>query len=327
MNRIDLSPAYEYFEKLRHCVCCPRECGVNRFTDERGFCQSGTEFSIGSICSHKGEEPVLCGRNGMANVFFARCNMQCVFCQNHQISRTKKAVLATPWNLESICERIEQLLDEGCPMVGFVSPSHFIPQMMAIIKALELRGRRPTIVMNTNGYDKVSTLRELEDWVDIYLPDIKYMDSELARTWSQTPDYPEVIKASLREMYRQKGSTLWLNKEGVAEKGLIVRHLVMPGAVQNSLDCLRWIAEELSTNIHISLMSQYHPTPWVEDDPRLGRTLYPEEYEAVVNEMECLGLDKGWIQPLESHDNYKPDFAEPHPFEREKTLSFARKRG
>lgn len=259
----------------------------------------------------------MCGARGIANVFFARCNMQCVFCQNHQISRTKIPVLASPWNLETVVHRVIELLDQGCHMVGFVSPSHFIPQMLAIIKALRLYGRRPTIVMNTNGYDKVSTLRELEEWVDVYLPDIKYLDYELARRWSLTPDYPDVIKASLKEMFRQRGSTLWLREQGLAEKGLIIRHLVMPGAVQNSLLCLRWIAEELSTNIHISLMSQYHPTVWAEGHPQLGRTLYREEYEEVVNELARLGFSNGWVQPLEAHDSYKPDFSKSHPFEQE----------
>lgn len=319
-SNTDLSSAYAYLERLRYCICCPRECGVNRFTSERGFCQSGVDFEIGAICRHRGEEPVISGSRGICNVFFARCNMQCSFCQNYQISRTKTAARASFWALEAAVNEIERLLDEGCHAVGFVSPSHFIPQMLAVIHALRLRGRRPVVVMNTNGYDKVSVLRELDKWVDVYLPDLKYMDGMLARTWSQTPDYPDVARAALREMYRQRGSYLWLNSEGVAEKGLVIRHLVMPGAVDNSLACLRFVAEELSPSVHLSLMSQYHPTPWVRDHTDLGRTLYKEEYARVVEEMEQLGFDQGFCQPMDAHDFYRPDFARPHPFEWPRTV-------
>jgi putative pyruvate formate lyase activating enzyme len=168
--------------------------------------------------------------------------------------------------------------------------------------------------MNTNSYDKVEALRSLEGLVDIYLPDLKYMDEALAARYSGAADYPQVAAAALREMFRQKGSNLLLNGDGRAESGLIIRHLVLPGHVENSKRCLRFIAEELSPAIHLSLLAQYQPTPATAGDPDLGRRLRPEEYEQVLEEMERLGFYRGWTQELDSAENYVPDFRRRHPF-------------
>lgn len=300
---------------LRECALCPRDCHANRLDGAMGYCRTGPGFSVGSICVHRGEEPVLGGARGICNIFFTRCNLQCVYCQNYQISRTRGSVLETAIGLAALVGRIERILDTGVRHVGFVSPSHCIPQMRQLIDALQNRAPRPIFVMNTNGYDRVEALRSLDGLIDIYLPDLKYMDAALAARLSDARDYPDVASASLREMHRQKGSYLMLDEEGSALSGLIIRHLVLPGQVENSLRCLRFIAEELSLSVHLSLLAQYEPTPTVADDPDLGRRLRPEEYEQVVEEMHRLGFYRGWTQELSSAAHYNPDFAQRHPFE------------
>lgn len=300
---------------LKECVCCPRECHADRSSSKLGYCKSGIGFSIASICAHHGEEPVISGKRGICNVFFAHCNMQCIFCQNYDISRNTGSIVVYEMDLNRLVDRIEQHLDAGCKSVGFVSPSHVLPQMRAIIAALKIRKRRPVFLYNTNGYDKKRTIQSLEGIIDVYLPDLKYVDARLARDYSDTPSYPEIATKAIREMYRQKGADLRLDSEGLIESGLIIRHLVLPGHVENSRAVLRFIAEELSPDVHISLMSQYYPTPAVAHHPTLGRCLRPDEYEEVIEEFENLGFHRGFVQEPSSQHHYRPDFTQPHPFE------------
>lgn len=297
------------------CTLCPRRCGARRAEGQLGYCRTGAGFSIGAICVHRGEEPPVSGPRGIANVFFTRCNLQCVFCQNHQISRNRGPIIEYALSLEQVVGCLEAALERGAGAVGFVSPSHCIPQMRAIIAALSARQPRPAFVMNTNAYDTVAALASLEGLVDVYLPDLKYIDGELAGRFSDAPDYPEVAGAALREMYRQKGSRLPIGPSGYAETGLIIRHLVLPGQAENSKRCLRWIADYLSPDVHLSLMAQYHPTPAVAGHPELGRRVTPEEYEEVLDELHSLGFWRGWTQALASPESYQPDFARSHPFE------------
>jgi putative pyruvate formate lyase activating enzyme len=304
-----------YPDSLRACVCCPRNCGADRVAGELGWCQTGAGFEIGSICRHRGEEPVLGGEQGVCNVFFTHCNLQCRYCQNHQISRNRGPRVGRSLTLDETVSRIERILDRGVRAVGFVSPSHVLPQTAAIIDALRARGRRPVVIYNSNGYDKVESLAALADRIDVYLPDLKYLDPRLAERYSDASAYPQAATAALKEMFRQKGARLELDGEGLIRSGLIVRHLVLPGQVENSKRVLRWIAEELSPEVTISLMSQYAPVPDVAGDPELGRPLRVEEYEEVLAELDRLGLENGWVQKLESRDYYNPDFGKEHPFE------------
>lgn len=304
----------EELRVLENCRICPRNCGADRFSGKLGYCKSDAGFHISSICNHRGEEPVISGSYGICNVFFSHCNLQCVFCQNHQISFNQIKHERT-WQPDQVLEAIIKLLDEGCKNVGFVSPSHHIPQMKFIIKQLQLLGKDAVIVYNTNAYDNPETIRELDSLVDVYLPDFKYSDKNLARKFSDAFNYPEVALKAVKEMYRQKGSTLVTDADGIATSGLIIRHLVIPGHIQNSIDVLRTIADEISVNVHISLMSQYHPTENVSGINSLNRVLHHEEYQMVVEEFYKLGFKKGWIQELVSSDHYNPDFRKDHPFE------------
>lgn len=292
------------------CSVCPRSCPDR----QRGYCRIGAGFAVAAVCLHRGEEPPVSGTAGICNVFFAHCNLQCLYCQNYQISRNRSPLPSGLDSREEIVGRIESILDQGAKAVGFVSPSHRIPQMREIIRELRRRGRNPAVVMNTSCYDRAETIAELEGEIDLYLPDLKYLDPGLARRWSGAPGYPRAAAAALREMFRQRGSELILDPDGTARSGLIVRHLVLPGAVENSIACLRFIAEELSPAVHVSLLAQYHPTPAVRNHPELGRTLREEEYSEVVEEMEHLGFRRGWVQELGSHETCLPDFSRPEVF-------------
>ncbi|MCF8373336.1 MAG: hypothetical protein K9H64_17085 [Bacteroidales bacterium] len=304
----------EILEDLAECRICPHRCEAKRLDGQTGYCNSGRSYQVSSVGLHFGEEPVLSGADGICNVFFSRCNLSCVFCQNHQISARRNCALEEMLTLDKVVGRIEQELDKGTDLLGFVSPSHFIPQTKAIIRALHEKGRHPRIIYNTNGYDTVDSLKSLENTVDVYLPDFKYMDKALAKEYSGVGDYPQFAGAAIKEMYSQKGSRLWLDEKGKAESGLIIRHLVLPGHVENSLKVLDFIANELSVSVHISLMSQYNPTPKVAGHPKLGRKLQVEEYQQVVDHFYELGFSKGWVQELESSDRYNPDFEKEKPF-------------
>jgi putative pyruvate formate lyase activating enzyme len=216
---------------------------------------------------------------------------------------------------EDVLDQIERILEKGINTVGFVSPSHAVPQMKAIVNGLNDRGHKPIIVYNTSSYDKPGVLRESESVIDVYLPDYKYITNEVSASYSDAYDYPGVALMALKEMYYQKGSKLHLDDDGSAVNGLMIRHLVLPGHAEESKQVLKTIAEELSPGVSISLMSQYHPTKAVLKHKVLNRSLYEEEYNSVVEEMERLGFRNGWLQDPASNKNYLPDFSREHPFE------------
>lgn len=302
------------------CTHCSRHCPVDRRC-RRGFCQAPLEPEVSSICRHTGEEPPLVGRKGICNIFFAHCNLQCVYCQNHDISHPPvDAVFIRYRTLTDIVDRIAEVLPSTENIIGFVSPSHYAMHIPAIVEKLHHRGLYPTVVYNTGGYDDVAVLRQLEPYIDIYLPDFKYSDPALAAQLSHAADYPQRAAEALSEMFRQKGSALRTDESGLAFGGLIVRHLVLPGAVDNSLHCLDWLADNLSTRIHISLMAQYFPpcntsfdTACPPDSP-LRHTLSEKEYLRVVDHFHALGFYNGWIQELTAADNYRPDFTHKNSF-------------
>jgi len=300
---------------LEECALCPRECHVNRFEGGSGYCGADADMNIASVCIHKGEEPSVSGKDGICNIFFTGCNLRCIYCQNWEISRHYSGSGKPGMTITEVLDKVEQILSTGIKAVGFVSPSHVVPQVKAIIRGLNQRGLKPITVYNTNSYDRPETLRSLAGMIDIYLPDFKYASSQISREFSDASDYPEVALKAIREMYYQKGSTLSVDDSGMAERGIILRHLVLPGHVEESRKVLKMVAEEISTGIHLSLMSQYYPISMVKDHPVLKRSLYKEEYDTVVKIMEELGFRNGWIQQMESNLNYNPDFSRENPFE------------
>jgi putative pyruvate formate lyase activating enzyme len=302
-------------DDLKKCIICPRECGVDRMQGALGYCKNDASMNVAAICIHKGEEPVISGEKGICNIFFNHCNLQCTYCQNHQISSNQAPKKRTLDQLHDVVDTVENILAQGISAVGFVTPSHQIAQMHCIIKEIERRGHTPTTVYNTNAYDKAQTIAELAKVIDVYLPDLKYSDSILAGQYSGASNYPVVAQAALKEMFRQKGPDIVLDEQGYIRQGMIVRHLVLPGQIENSLQCLRFIAQELSPETHVSLMSQYAPPPSIAQDSTMGRCLRPDEYDTVVQEMERLGISNGWIQELESVGYYQPDFSQSIPFQ------------
>jgi putative pyruvate formate lyase activating enzyme len=295
------------------CSLCPHACEAER-EHRRGFCGTGNDLEIASVTVHKGEEPVISGTDGICNIFFTGCNLRCVYCQNHQISRHNGGLSSEFATLSELIDRVTAILDMGIENIGFVSPSHMVPQVRKIVEELHRQDYFPIIVYNTNAYERVETLRSLEGVVDVYLPDFKYMDSELAARWSGVADYPQVACAAIKEMYRQKGNRLFYTDSGKLRSGMIVRHLVLPETVANSIEVFRFLADELSTRLAISLMAQYHPIRDVANIPPLHRKITAQEYRRVVREVEDLGFENGWFQNFDSPEYYNPDFMLPSPF-------------
>ncbi len=291
------------------CRLCPRLCLVDRAAGKKGFCRSGIGLEIASICLHRGEEPPLGGENGICNVFFYHCHLQCDFCQNLQISRNDRPVKTLDPD-EALAE-IAGHYDRGVRLLGFVSASHMVPRMIEITRALRATGRRPRVVYNCSGYERPEILAGLEDWVDVYLPDFKYGDADLGLRLSGVPDYPRTAWRALVEMTRQKGLRLVLDEQGLARAGVLVRHLVLPGQLENSKAVLRLLAE-LSPLLSISLLAQYLPNGLVPAP--FDRRLETAEYEQVLAELSELGFSNGWRQELSSADLHCPDFDRLIPF-------------
>ncbi len=296
------------------CGLCPRGCKA-RGKEGMGFCgASDDRMEVAAVCLHRGEEPPISGTRGIVNVFFAHCNLQCIYCQNGDISGHHVAEADIHFRtVGEVVDRICELLPQSSGMLGMVTAAHYADRVPAIVEEVHKRGFEPTVVYNSSGYERVETLRQLEGWVDVYLPDLKYADAELAGRYSNATDYPEVAKAAIAEMRRQVGGGLKV-ADGVAYRGMVVRHLVLPAAVDNSIHCLEWLSEEFPLGLHLSLMAQYYP-PKPNLPDALGRTITREEYEQVVAKAVELGLTDGWIQELESQSHYRPDFSKDNPFE------------
>ncbi|MDD5043146.1 MAG: radical SAM protein [Patescibacteria group bacterium] len=299
---------------LSACDLCPRKCGVNRWAGETGFCRAGAEMEIAYIGLHRGEEPPLSGSRGSGAIFFSHCNLRCPYCQNWQISHKDQAETGDKefMSAKDLAEKILLLQKQGAHNINFVSPAHYIPQILeSLVCAVECGFNLP-IVYNTNGYDNLDSLKLLAGVVDIYLPDIKYSDNAVAGKYSRAYNYVEANRAAITEMYRQVGD-LKLDKNGIAKKGLIVRHLVLPEDLAGSSASLNFLAG-LSPQIYLSLMAQYSPCHRAGEYPELNRRINSAEYEKVKNETEQLGFKNGWAQDLESSEVFKPDFTKSEPF-------------
>jgi len=300
--------------RLAACDICPWDCRVNRLEGEVGFCHSGALPVVASVCAHHGEEPVLSGSRGSGTIFFGNCNMRCVYCQNYQISQDYKAQKRHEVEVHALAEDMLYLQDElGCHNINLVSPSHFVPQIVsALLEAVPL-GLKLPLVYNTSGYDSVSTLRELSGIISIYLPDLRYASNKWGRRFSGAPDYVERAREAIKEMQRQVGD-LVVDENNIAQKGLIVRHLILPNGIAGSRDSLSWLVEEVSPRVTLSLMSQYFPTHRAPQIPLLSRTITQEEYDEVVQLVEELGIENGWLQGMDAPESYLPDFSGGYPF-------------
>ena len=304
--------------RLASCDICPRECQINRLENERGFCHSGYLPLVSAICAHHGEEPAISGIRGTGAIFFGNCNMRCVYCQNHQISQDPSRQSSKEMDFHALAQQMIYLQDEmGCHNISFISPSHFVPQLVqAVLEAVPM-GLRVPIVYNTNAYDSVASLQALDGIVDIYLPDLRYASDTWAAKLSHTVDYVKRARQAILEMYRQVGDKLVLDDLGLAQRGLIVRHLILPNGLAGSRDSLTWLVKEVSPKVTVSIMSQYYPTHLASRIPQLRRKISVSEYSAVLKLLDEMGLENGWIQDMDAAENYLPDFdLDGHPFEK-----------
>lgn len=262
------------YEMMKSCGICPRKCGVNRLQGEVGFCGIGARAVVSSAGPHFGEEPPLVGRGGSGTIFFAGCNLGCVFCQNYDISHLRRGHEATPAATAEAMLRLERM---GCHNINFVTPTHVTPHVMEAILIARDLGLETPIVYNCGGYERLEVLRLLEGFVQIYMPDAKYAGSEMAAKFSKAPDYPEVNRAALKEMHRQVGDLKIVN--GVATRGLLVRHLVMPNDVAGSIQVLDFLADEISPNTYVNVMDQYRPVFKAAEFPEIARHPHRKEFD------------------------------------------------
>lgn len=284
-------------EALRECRLCPRRCGANRWADGVGYCRAGRRARVSSAFPHLGEEDCLSGRHGSGTIFFSSCNLRCVFCQNAEISHLGEGRELEP---SELAECMRQLQAEGCHNINLVTPGHVVPQVLeALVLAVE-EGLHLPLVYNTSAYDNLETIRWLDGIVDIYMPDFKLWHPTTCRRLLHAEDYPETARAALRAMHRQVGD-LVVDQNGLALRGLLVRHLVMPGLVEDTRAILRFLAEEISRDTYVNLMDQYHPAWKARQEPRfrdIARPLYQKEFDqalAIAHEIGLWRLDKRWI--------------------------------
>jgi len=286
----------EAYQRLTMCDVCARHCRVDRRAGQVGVCRTGERAKVSSYGPHLGEEDPLRGWRGSGTIFFTRCNLKCQFCQNHDISQTDAGREVEPEALASI---MLELQAQGCHNINFVSPSHVVPQIMAAVLIAAEAGLRLPLVYNTGGYDSMAMLELLDGVVDIYMPDMKYADAEFARRYSKVANYPQVNQAAVREMHRQVGD-LEVSKRGLARRGLLVRHLVLPNDLAGTGEVVRFLAEEVSPDTYLNLMDQYRPAHKAYHFPELNRRISRQEYENAVK----MALDAG----LRRLDERRPTF-------------------
>ncbi len=289
----------KYKDSAIFCKMCPRNCKIDRRI-RTGNCGEPLNPRVASINLHFGEEPPVSGSKGSGTVFFSGCNLHCIFCQNFPISQLHQA--NQDLSIEQLSQKLLDLQARGAHNINFVSPSHYIYQIVQSLKKAVERGLTIPVLFNTGGYDHADILRDLEGIVDLWLPDAKYAFEDLALRYSGARDYVEVNRKALLEIYRQTSEQLVVDSTGMAKKGIIIRHLVLPGQTENSIRVLDWIKKEMGNQIHLSLMSQYFPTyKALEKSPdSLGRKLHFDEYNTVVHHAEDLGFENGWFQESET---------------------------
>ena len=299
---------------LEPCTVCPRNCRVKRLSDRRAVCETGRNAEVASWCVHRGEEPCISGPMGSGTVFFAHCNLACVFCQNYQISQEWRQGEGTK-SAGELADIYLELQSAGVHNLNWVSPSHVVPQAVEALSIAARKGFRLPVVYNSGGYDSVETLRLLDGIVDIYMPDLKYAEEGAAMDLSKAVGYGPNSQAALKEMWRQVGS-LQMDKAGVARRGLLVRHLVLPNQMSQTEEVLAFLATELGKDVTVSLMSQYRPCYKAGEHSLVARTVQTGEYARALEALERAGLQEGYVQDISSPENYRPDFQKDgHPFE------------
>jgi putative pyruvate formate lyase activating enzyme len=301
MDNYSFTPAYlqlapgilshkvrEAEEILKECTLCPRECRVDRTAGQKGFCKTGDTLLISSYGPHLGEEKPLVGKFGSGTIFMGNCNLGCIFCQNYSISHLGEGVGMT---CEKLADIMLSLQKEGCHNINLVTPTHQMPMLLRALMIASEKGLKLPVVYNCGGYESLHAIQLLEGMVDIYMPDFKYSDPAVAKKYSGAENYPDAAKAAIKEMHRQVGDLL-IDKRGIALRGLIVRHLVLPGGIAGTSEVVKFIADNISKNTYLNIMDQYHPCHKAFDHPPLDRRLTSQEYADAVQAAEDAGLKR-----------------------------------
>lgn len=284
-------------EILEQCTICPHNCKINRKNGQVGRCKSKDTVKIALYSTHNFEEPCISGKKGSGTVFFSNCNLNCVFCQNYEISQEGKGTEIT---INRLAEIFLEQQEKDVENINLVTPTSYVPQIIEAIKLARKQGLKLPIVYNTNGYEKVETLKMLEGYIDIYLPDLKYSDNKLAKRLSKVDNYFEITTEALKEMYRQTGKAIF-DDRGIMKKGMIIRHLVLPNHILNSRRVLKWINDNMN-DVYVSIMAQYFPTYKAKEIEDINRKLTKEEYNQIENYLYRLNLENGYIQELGEHE-------------------------
>jgi putative pyruvate formate lyase activating enzyme len=291
----------EAFKKLESCVLCPRRCSVNRLKGEKGFCRTADKAKVYSFMLHHGEEPVISGEKGSGTIFFSECNMACVYCQNYEFSQEGQG--ARELNAQELATIMLQLQRMRAHNINLVSPTHIMPQILEALLVAIPQGLNIPIVYNTGGYELAEAIKLLDGIVDIYLPDMRYADTNSALKYSQAPGYPGYNQEAVREMQRQVGVAK-INNSGIIERGLVIRHLVLPDGISGTDSIMRFIATQISPDTYISLMSQYFPCYKAPGFKEISRRITQEEYASARQSMQRYGLHNGWIQEAGGLDRF-----------------------
>ena len=284
--------------ELEKCMICPHECKINRKQGKIGRCKATYNIKIALYSTHNFEEPCISGENGSGTVFFSNCNLNCIYCQNYEISQLGKGKEIT---IDKLAKIFLEQQEKGVENINLVTPTSYVLSILEAIKIAKSKGLNIPIVYNTNAYEKIETLKLLEGYIDIYLPDLKYAQNELGKKYSNVDDYFEISTKAIQEMIRQVGMPV-LNEKGIMQKGVLIRHLVLPNNIENSKKVLKWIKENLPKEIYISIMAQYFPTYKAKNVENLNRKLTNEEWEEIQAYIENLGFENGFIQELGDHE-------------------------
>jgi len=275
---------------LKECKLCPRECGVNRIEGEIGVCKGGVDLMVSSVSPHFGEEPPLVGFHGSGTIFLTHCNLRCVFCQNYDISHIGRGHITTSSEMANYMLRLQKM---GCHNINFVTPTHYLPQIVASLPEAIDSGLKVPLVFNCGGYESLEVIRLLQGIIDIYMPDVKYADGRVAKKYSMSPDYPDVIKKVLLEMYRQVGN-LKTNQDGIVERGLLIRHLIIPENLAGTEALMEFIATDISKDSYVNIMAQYRPMYRADEFPELNRKITVQEYQEAIAIAIRAGLHRGF---------------------------------
>ena len=287
-----------YLKELEKCEICPHKCKVNRIKGQIGRCKATDKIKIALYSIHKYEEPCISGEKGSGTIFFSNCNLNCIYCQNYEISQLGKG---KEISIERLAEIMLELQEKDVENINLVTPTSYTVQIIEAIKIAKSNGLHIPIIYNTNGYENIETIKKLEGYIDVYLPDLKYYYNKIGKRYSKIDNYFEITTKAILEMYNQVGKTL-LAERGIIKKGLMIRHLVLPNNIENSKKILKWIKENINDDVYINVMAQYFPTYKAKEDEKLNRKLTQNEFKEIEDFVYELDIKNGYMQELGEHE-------------------------